>query len=162
MVTLLLHDLLRSAQRHKDSQTDRPHLPWWVAWWNYPENILGSLCQPQVTCRIHFFLSKPQLFLKPKLLRCPERQQRVTEKDERCGWDRNSPKQMGEKNQPCQNIYGLLDNLTRVGRINLQIVSPSLLTSPCKKINDGLERGASDRVSLGESSQEFYYKPVPH
>lgn len=68
----------------------------------------------------------------------------------------------GKKNQPCQNIYGLLDNLTRAGRINLQIVSPSLLTSPCKKINDGLERGASDRVSLGESSQEFYYKPVPH
>lgn len=66
------------------------------------------------------------------------------------------------KKNNCQNIYRLPDNLTRVGRINLQIVSPSLLTSPCKKINDELKRGASGRVSLGESSQEFYYKPVPH
>lgn len=61
-----------------------------------------------------------------------------------------------------QNIYRLPDNLTGAGRINLQIVSPSLLTSSCKKINDELKRGASERVSLGESSQEFYYKPVPH
>lgn len=54
-----------------------------------------------------------------------------------------------EKN-PCQNIYRLLDNLTRVGRINLQIVSPSLLTSPCKEINDGLEKGSERQSEFGE------------